>query len=502
MGRTRFQKLVSAYRQSFGTQPDAATDDDPNMVAKIYNNNQPRIFLETLTARSTTLVFMTTYIAFIVGFAIDVSSVYQGFSSGVHEMSGLSSTSDGWTGTVLGLNNVISFNLELRQTNFTTAHMHLLEEEANKHGNEIVIKYETSLWACYRYDGCHNSFGNMKSVNSWQRVLTTKDGTASFPFNAFLEGSGVVWEIIPTTYQNQESLPSNGKVRSYYIQLNYTSIPLGLFTTTDPVHASLITYSANILQQPSNQLTTGSGSVILLFVAVMTLVSFVTMMKIRNKKWLSEQKWLCFYLLALIFFINPVFCVIIWLDDPSPAAVFAFYVCDAIGQAMFVVVWLMFADGINRKRVSAWLFYGPKILIGTLIFIFYVAQMALLFPSVNPANSINSQRSPVLAVSNWSFDLQRSFSAVSGTLLSLIVFWIIYWGITLIMTSRKLRNLPYMNTRYLQLSFRFFFMQAILLAAYFVFNYLVVVVFLVRGEQTGNFTTMNDLTNYVNTLFR
>lgn len=194
--------------------------------------------------------------------------------------------------------------------------------------------------------------------------------------------------------------------------------------------------------------------------------------------------------------------MIIWLDDPSPAAVFAFYVCDAIGQATFVVVWLMFADGINRKRLSALLFYGPKVLIGFFIFIMYVTQMALLFPSINPTNSVSSQRSPVLAVSNWSFDLQRSFSAVSGTLLSLIVFWVFYWLITLIRTSRKLRNLPYMNTRYLQLSFRFFFMQASLLAAYFVFQYGVVIVFLVRGEQRGNFKTVYEVTNYVNTLFR
>ena len=288
MGKTRFQKLVRAYGESFGTQPDAAVDEDPNMVAKIYNNNKPRIFLETLTARSTTLVFMTTYLAFIVGFAIDVSSVYQGFSSSGHEMSGLTTTTNinGWTGTVTGLNNVISFSLVLQQSNFTSIHTSQLEEEANKHGDEIVISYNTELWACYRTDGCHQSFGNTKSPNSWQRVFSSQDGTERFPVNAFYAlGKGVVWEVIPTLYQNQESLPNNGKVRSYFIQLNYTSNPLGLFTTVDPVHASLITYSAYILQQPSSQLTTGSGSIILLFVAIVTLVSFVTVMLKQRKKW-------------------------------------------------------------------------------------------------------------------------------------------------------------------------------------------------------------------------
>ena len=257
------------------------------MVAKIYNNNKPRIFLETLTARSTTLVFFTTYAAFILGFAIDVSSVYQGFTAGVHEMSGLTTTRNinGWTGTVTGLNNVISFSLVLQQSNFSSIHMSQLEEEANKHGNEIVIKYDTALWACYRADGCNQNFGNTKSSNSWQRVLTTQDGTVAFPIDTFLD-NGIRWEIIESTFQNQESLPSNGKVRSYYIQLNYTSNPLGLFTTFDPVHAKEITYTAYILQQPSSQLTTGSGSVILLFVAIVTLISFVTVMLRQRKKWL------------------------------------------------------------------------------------------------------------------------------------------------------------------------------------------------------------------------
>ena len=269
-----------------------------------------------------------------------------------------------------------------------------------------------------------------------------------------------------------------------------------MFSTSLSTHPSQHPLSTSPLNVPSQRpLSTPP-------VNIPTLISIFSPSFLSLFLRLSEQRWVCFYLTALIFFINPVFCVIIWLDDPSPAAVFAFYVCDAIGQSLFVVVWLMFADGINRKRLSAWLFYGPKILIGVLIFVMYVTQMALLFPSVNPASSVNSQRSPVLAVSNWSFELQRSFSAVSGTLLSLIVFWVIYWIITLILTSRKLRNLPYMNTRYLQLSFRFFFMQASLLAAYFVFGYGVVIVFLVRGEQSGNFSTMNDLTNYVNTLFR
>ena len=278
MGKTRFQKLVKAYTQSFGDDREEDDIDPNNMVAKIYNNNKPRIFLETLTARSTTIVLAITYVSFILGFAIDVSSVYQGFTTGIHEMSGLTTSSNGWTGTVTGLSNVISFSLEVHQSNFSTIHMNQLEE--------VKIRFDAVVYCCYQTDGCHGNFGNTKSPNSWQRVLTIRDSTESFPVNMFLDkDNGIHWEIIPSTFQNQESLPSNGKVRSYYIQLNYTSNPLRLFTTLDPVDAGLITYTANVVQQPSSRFTTGSGSVILLVVTIVTLISFVAVMLKQRKKW-------------------------------------------------------------------------------------------------------------------------------------------------------------------------------------------------------------------------
>ena len=407
--------------------------------------------MELLTARSTTLVFLITYASFILGFAIDTQSVYRGFSTGTYPMSGFTQTANVWTGMVTDVRNVISFRLFVVQNNFTVnQHTNLATTRSL---DDIKLEYDAEVWACYRSDGCGTNFGSSKSTLSWLKVLAMKGVSASIPVSSYhQQDGGLNWELVPMTFQNQESIPSGGKVGSYYMKINYTTNPADLFYSDNSASsASSITYTADILQQQSTKLTSGIGSVILLFLALVALFGFVSVMYSQKKKWLSEQKWVCYYLAALILFINPVYCVIIWIDNASPEAVFAFYVFDAMGQATFVMVWLLFADSINRKRQSALVFYGPKFFISTVIFALYVAQSVLQLPSINPVGSAMNRRSPGEAVYNWSSDLQHSYTAVSIALLVSIGVWTVYWICTLISTSRKLRILPYMNTRYLQL---------------------------------------------------
>ena len=59
-----------------------------------------------------------------------------------------------------------------------------------------------------------------------------------------------------------------------------------------------------------------------------------------------------------------------------------------------------------------------------------------------------------------------------------------------------------MSTRYLQLSYRFFLLQAYLLAAQFVFQHYFVIFFLLRETATGRIPTIVELTDCLNTLSR
>jgi hypothetical protein len=66
----------------------------------------------------------------------------------------------------------------------------------------------------------------------------------------------------------------------------------------------------------------------------------------------------------------------------------------------------------------------------------------------------------------------------------------IWWFVNLFMTGQKLKKLPYMSTRYIQLSYRFFSLQATLVTLYYLFQYVVVIVFI---TQVTHDISMRDM---------
>lgn len=465
---------------------------------QIYAINAPKIFLETLTARSTTLIFAITYIAFIVGFGIDVNSAYKGFTSSNIVLPGLNDSPSIWNGTVEHLSNIISVSLSVQRLNISGFIV--------SNSSDVSVIYEATIWACYIDTGCGDKFSedtNFDRVDVWHEVLSSEVRSVTMEDTAPEELLTPLL-LIPTTFQNQESIPARGKVRSYYFHVKYHDNSSSIFASRSVLSPSLPSsqYTINILTRPGSSVTSGTFSVILLFIVCGTLVGFIYVMRMQKKKWLTEQKWVCYYLAALILFINPIYCVIVWQKNVPPRVVFAFYFFDAMGQAAFFVVWLLFADNISRKAMSHFGFYGPKILIGFAIFVMTVVALVYQFPSVSPPQSTNSRRNPVQAVIDWSPELLYSFTAVSIAGLLLMLIWVVYWLVTLYLTGRKLKSLPYMNTRYLQLSYRFFLLQAYLLAAYFVFQYCFVVYFLLRRTASGGVQNIVELTDYLNALTR
>ena len=76
------------------------------------------------------------------------------------------------------------------------------------------------------------------------------------------------------------------------------------------------------------------------------------------------------------------------------------------------------------------------------------------------------------------------------------------WYHTLKKTTLTLQRLPYMSTRYLQLSFRFFSLQATLVAIYYLFEYGVVIFLIMRNSSPVLNQHLNNISDNVNTLFR
>lgn len=210
---------------------------------------------------------------------------------------------------------------------------------------------------------------------------------------------------------------------------------------------------------------------------------------------LPIQRWVLWYMVMLLLFQNPVYCVISWSSDPQVEAVFTAYVLDAFAQSGFFTLWLVFADGLQKHLKAAVHFYTPKLLMGFLIFALNLGIVLVQFPTV----FLNaSSAAAVEASSMWSEDKKVSLIVFSLSFLSLLWIWTLWWFYDLWFTAKKLRELPYMHTRYLQLWFRFFLLQATFVALYYVFQYFVAIYYILHYQASAKHTTAQHIADDIN----
>jgi len=94
-------------------------------------------------------------------------------------------------------------------------------------------------------------------------------------------------------------------------------------------------------------------------------------------------------------------------------------------------------------------------------------------------------KNPVEAVSNWSTKLKLAFCSFSIALILIQWIWAGTWFYDIYYAHATLNKLPYMLTRYLQLSHRFFTIQAISVTFYYVFQYVVVIYLISINDSAG-----------------
>ena len=110
------------------------------------------------------------------------------------------------------------------------------------------------------------------------------------------------------------------------------------------------------------------------------------------------------------------------------------------------------------------MFYFPKLFFGALLFVTSIVILTYQFPGVGNDHPLHS---PVEAITNWSDYSKDTFIGFSFTYIVLLLVWSITWFVGLYLANKKLNNLPYMSTRYIQLSYRFFSLQATLVTLYY-----------------------------------
>jgi hypothetical protein len=500
--------------------------DSSSVRHATYANNQPKILLETISARTVILLLLLTYVCFIICEIIDFRTLEQSFSTNSlfsleslpcpssQQGSTPSSSTRGclsngnttWSGTVLSLANVISVQINVKRANITEA---LIRDAPHNVSLPVTLFYNLNLWACYESGGCGDSFAtsfttaSKASATQWHSVLELSNAALYIDTTEAIKLGYVQAPLVNITFQNQESVPTNGIVKSYYASVEYLEPlpPVGV-VVINPIVTSSLTYEFQIVNRPS---TFGStvATILLIILTVFLTAAYVTVVQMYQKnQWLAEQRWLVVYFLALIMYQNPIYSAI--TVDPtqsvSPGAAYASYVFDNLGQAIFLVLWLCFADSVHNKPGSRakLFFYLPKVAFGLFFFTVSLVVLTYQFPDLSQAFLETADRSPVEAVANWPEKVKITYCAFSLMFLLLFWVWALWWFVTLFFARRSLSRLPYMNTRYLQLSYRFFLLQATLVTLYYVSQY----GFVIYKISPGTFPDVTGLTNNINTLFR
>jgi len=491
---------------------------------RVYAVNKPRIFLETLSGRTASMILILTYFFFIACELIDIQDVQQSFkenssvvmysyscsvsppiptpvSSPLPGTLGYGCLQDNstWIGTIKGVQNVISIQLSLRRDNITAS------EASSFPTDGISVPYSLNVWACYEPGGCGSEFAPAltdDSKNLWHQVLTLSSSSNSLLVQLDKTNTGVQhvsYPLFSSTFQNQESIPTNGLVKSYYIAVSYSENAYNSLLFTDAM-TSAITYSFDIVTRPASQ-AFPIATIILMFFTFLVMVFYIAIVqKEQSHQWLPEQQWLVVYFVALLIYQNPVYCTLAFLSYVPAGAAYASYFLDALGQAIFLVVWLFFADSVQYKESSLGAFFGPKVSFGLVFFATSLVTLTFQFPDLTSVSSVGTNRSPTQAVYNWPTQTKITFSSFSLVYLLLFLGWAMWWLIRLFFTSRHLNRLPYMSTRYLQLSFRFFALQAILVTVYYVTQY-ALVIYNISNSQPAK-QSLTSLSDNINTLFR
>jgi len=511
--------------------------------------NAPHILLETINARTAGVIIIATYVVFLVCMIIDFNTTvgtFYGSNNDIHLGSricgarnyslqstggtwGCWSSLKSWHGKVDNLSNILLVTLNVNQQNVSRINTAVnyssnsinsssssssSSSSGSSTSSDPYMYYNVDLYACFQRDGCYDKFtktnGGSNAYN-WQKVLSKsgygqnllESSSDKNLASANTQKQPKVGYTLFSIFQNQESLPTNGLVKSYYIQVNFlfeqvSFLPLSTLGGGDGEQEQDSSGSSGFTLTVASRPPSLGYNVATIFLFVLTVFILSIYLLIMRRKawkdWLQEQKWIAAYLIFLIMYQNPLYIIVNF--NASPGGAFAAYFFGDMAQASFLILWLCLADSINAQEMSTANFYYPKILVGLSIFLTNMIILSFQFPSFSPA----SMRSPVEAVYNWNSSDKLLFIGASITFLLLFWVWALIWFATLYLSKRKLGNLSYMSTRYLQLSFRFFSLQATLVTVYYILQY-AATIYLIGATQPFKQNT-TTLTDNINTLFR
>lgn len=209
---------------------------------------------------------------------------------------------------------------------------------------------------------------------------------------------------------------------------------------------------------------------------------------VGSRSWavVAEQKWVTYLLFALFCFQGPFF--LPWILKPSQPNLYVANGAFLFSVVSFLIFSLLIVDSVrenasrlNRSQITKNLhsfpatYYLYKVLLGLSMFVsfFLCSFMPTAFAVGDSA----------LNVDNF-FDIIWMLSFLIAALS--VTIWIIWICFATIRAHSELEKLPYLETRFRQLSFRFFIFQTSLLLVYVMVQVFIQIVHIIMGQESIN----------------
>ena len=120
----------------------------------------------------------------------------------------------------------------------------------------------------------------------------------------------------------------------------------------------------------------------------------------------------------------------------------------------------------------------------------YIVIITLQFPSVI-SYYIPTTYTAVTAVVQWEISTQRIFIFFTLLYILLQCIYVYIWFILLYKSTKRLAKMSYMSSRYIQLSYRFYITQVILIIIYYLTQYVIVIYYILYNTHYTS-TTHNS----------
>lgn len=195
---------------------------------------------------------------------------------------------------------------------------------------------------------------------------------------------------------------------------------------------------------------------------------------------LTVQKWLLGLGIGLVLWQNPVYAISeLYASTDTRIHLFSI-LCQSFAEAFFYVFWLSLVDQHAKDNLSRTSSFATKFVFGLVLFIVDTwMTMLRMFPSIFEDGTKEFARR---------FHHEEFYALLGFIRTGLVLFWLGWIIKAGTRSGRHLKTMPYMATRYKQLSYRFLVLETLLIFVYMLLQSVFQIFFL---AQTWYFVGYN-----------